>query len=66
MEDLDLASERSELERETQVAAVRRRPGSGLLACGKCHFCDEEVSTGKLYCNSDCATDHAKEQRRRA
>lgn len=27
---------------------------------GLCHYCDDPVEYPKLYCNSDCASDHDK------
>jgi len=42
------------------LAAVRRR--MGLLADGRCHFCDEEVLPEILFCNDDCRDDYQKEE----
>jgi hypothetical protein len=66
MEDLDIAAEREQMERDYLVAQIRRHPGSGLIACGECHFCAEPVSSNRLFCNSECAEDHEHESNRRA
>lgn len=58
MEDLDLASERSELERETLVARIRARMGSRLVPYGICHACESEVEGQRLFCDSSCAEDY--------
>ena len=63
MEELDIASERSELEREALVNAVRRRPGSGLQPCGACYWCQEVIRYPKLFCDSDCSTDWERRRR---
>ena len=36
-----------------------------LLPCGVCHWCGETLHhAAALYCDSDCAADHAADQRR--
>lgn len=49
-DNLDIASEREELERS--IAQAVRKP-VGPLATGKCLYCDE-VSDGRRWCNADC------------
>lgn len=29
---------------------------------GRCHFCDELIAHGLLFCNADCRDDYDKEQ----
>lgn len=38
------------------LAAVRRKPG--LLAHGTCHYCDEPVVKGHLFCGVECRDDY--------
>ncbi|MBH1983405.1 MAG: hypothetical protein I8H79_12690 [Burkholderiales bacterium] len=42
------------------LAAVRSRPG--LVAHGRCHYCDEALAPALLFCNVDCRDDYDKEQ----
>jgi hypothetical protein len=50
----DLASDAEERFRE---AALRNREFEArharLIACGRCHFCDEAVHAGALFCRPD-------------
>lgn len=32
-----------------------------LFHSGRCHFCDEDVESPKLFCNGDCADDYDKQ-----
>jgi hypothetical protein len=45
---------------ETAMAHARRTPL--LQADGQCHYCDEHVAHGLLFCNADCRDDYQKEQ----
>ena len=63
MEDLDLASERSELERETILRRIMSRKPEGPQPCGECHFCSELVAGYKLFCDSDCADEWQRRRR---
>jgi hypothetical protein len=42
------------------MAHARRAPQ--LEADGRCHYCDEQVAHGALFCNTDCRDDYEKEQ----
>jgi hypothetical protein len=42
------------------MAHARRTPQ--LEADGRCHYCDEHVAHGALFCNTDCRDDYEKEQ----
>jgi hypothetical protein len=42
------------------MAHARRTPK--LEADGRCHYCDERVAHGALFCNTDCRDDYEKEQ----
>ena len=45
---------------EVAMAHARRIPQ--LEADGRCHYCDEHVAHGALFCNTDCRDDYQKEQ----
>jgi len=60
MEDLDIAAERTEIERESLVAAIRRRPSEGLLPGGECHVCGEVLDLPRLFCGLECAEAHRR------
>jgi len=49
-DNLDIASEREELDRS--IAQALRRP-AGPLATGRCLFC-EEASPGRRWCDAEC------------
>lgn len=38
------------------LASVRRKPG--LVADGACHYCDELVAPGHLFCGVECRDDY--------
>ncbi|PFH10878.1 hypothetical protein BCF11_3312 [Collimonas sp. PA-H2] len=45
---------------EVAMAHARRIPQ--LEADGRCHYCDDDVAHGRLFCNTDCRDDYQKEQ----
>lgn len=50
---------------ERNIAAIRNRSQTRELhPNGTCHFCEEPVSGEKLFCDSDCADDHQRLNRR--
>lgn len=53
-DNLDVASEREELER-TLAQAIRKPEGP--LATGRCLFCDEIVDDGLRWCDNWCRDD---------
>lgn len=55
MDELDIATDRAELEREYLLLAVRRRQSRSLLPLGECYHCGEEVERPRLFCGADCA-----------
>lgn len=57
-DDADRVTERMEIEEELRR---RFRPTTKTLQpTGFCHWCNEEVDHPKLYCDGDCASDHAR------
>jgi len=60
MDVVDRASQEEE-----NVLAIQIRQATKvehkLVAKGKCHYCDEEVVSPKLFCNTFCSEDHEKE-----
>lgn len=55
-DELDLASDREQLERD---AAIRNASAyrSNLKPCGKCLNCGEEVASELRFCDADCRDD---------
>jgi len=41
------------------LAAVRQK--AGLVAHGACHYCDEPLVTGHLFCGVECRDDYDQE-----
>lgn len=66
----DLASDAEERFREAALAE-RKATATRLLPCGRCHFCDEPIPDGALFCRPDaggaCRDDwqHEQDARRR-
>ena len=46
---------------ENAMANARKMPQ--LVADGHCHYCDEDVAHGLLFCNTDCRDDYQNEQK---
>jgi hypothetical protein len=57
-DEADLAN--AHIERELAASLRFRRPT--LVPCGCCHYCNEDVHPGNLFCNSECAGDWEHEQ----
>ncbi len=55
-DDSDRATALEEAEREYLVAKARRAARHpGLMPTGTCHYCGEDVTHPRLFCDSDCA-----------
>lgn len=50
-DNLDIASDREELDRSLALAV--KRP-SGPVPTGRCHFCDEIVGDAQRWCDAEC------------
>lgn len=60
MDEIDMASEREQLDRDLAIAAAQRSAASTLLpACGECYSCQSPIPAGLRYCDKPCADDHA-------
>lgn len=59
----DAVDRATEEERRVTDNAIRsaRKDVPNLRPIGRCHYCREEVAQPKLYCDEDCANDHAAE-----
>lgn len=54
-DDIDRAQEREASIREGHLADhAHRARGRELLPAGACHFCNEPVQPGRLFCDSEC------------
>jgi len=62
---LDLADQAEAAEQRFRDAALSVRKPT-LVPCGRCHYCDAELPTGKLFCRADpdvsCRDDWQDEQ----
>ena len=56
---LDDQAEAAE-QRHRDAALAVRKPT--LLACGRCHFCDEPLRAGLLFCGLECRDGFEAEQ----
>ena len=65
MDEIDIASDRAELERETLVAQARAQAAPRLLPVGECYACGETVERPRLFCDSVCAGRFEARVRRR-
>ncbi|MGS0740423.1 hypothetical protein ACVBEF_01045 [Glaciimonas sp. GG7] len=45
-----------------QSGLNQARRALGLHSDGRCHFCEESVPNGLLFCNTDCRDDYQKHQ----
>lgn len=63
MDIIDIANDAAETMLEAQRAV--RKPT--LKARGTCHYCEDDVGLGKLFCpGEDCRNDYEREQRIKA
>lgn len=64
---LDAAADLTELERVSRIAEhLARTAAKALQPKGACHFCDEPVETGEIFCDEYCAEDHEYIEKRKA
>ena len=64
-DDADRAEQHIENMISDGLAKVRRRMESRELdPCGACHFCGEDVNSGRLFCSRECSDDWEKAKRR--
>jgi hypothetical protein len=50
------------IEQDVQNARAYVGKQTMLASDGYCHFCDEQIAHGMLFCNVDCRDDYDKEQ----
>ena len=61
-DNLELSSQREELDRVNALKATRMVQLTEVPAVNYCHNCFEDLFIeGQKYCNSDCAREHYKE-----
>jgi hypothetical protein len=58
-DDIDRAQQEEEFFLTRAMAATKR---PGLVACGRCHYCNENVEPGALFCGPECRDDFDHEQ----
>lgn len=67
-DDIDRACEREDRERAAAIAAhFQKAPAVKAVARGYCLNCGEDFPEGskKIYCDADCANDHAAHLKRK-
>jgi len=57
VDDIDRASEREQLDRDSAIAAAARMLPS-LPENGQCYYCLASVAPGARFCDSDCRDDY--------
>lgn len=68
MDTIDRAQSAAEtLLADALAAQSRRAARMQLTPCGACHYCGEDVPSGRLFCDSECgwAWEEEQAQRRR-
>ena len=60
----DIAQMWAENETLAAIAAHKERAKNviGTVPKGTCHYCDQPVGQGELYCDDECQHDHVEEQ----
>ena len=65
-DDADRSDKRIEDTVAAGIARVRSKLTQRMLAAvGYCHYCEEELPPGRLFCDKDCAGDWQYEQDRK-
>lgn len=64
-DDADRADKRITDTVDDGIAAARHAMSNSLKACGVCHFCESPISTGRVFCSTECCEDWRHEQERR-
>lgn len=62
-DQFDMASERETRDRELAIKLQLASTAPVLRRTGRCHNCDEPLTTGGLFCDADCSADHELRQR---
>ncbi|WP_274585342.1 hypothetical protein V9W64_10550 [Neisseria leonii] len=64
-DELDLASEREELMRQSALYRQSKAAVREAEPTGSCLYCEEPLSDGLRWCNADCRDDWERERKRR-
>lgn len=65
MDDVDHANQKSDEAIAAAICRSQRALNQRVLQpVGACHWCNEVVGNQKLFCNGECADDHAALMRR--
>jgi hypothetical protein len=62
-DEADIAQAR--MERELGLILGAKRATDQPEAIGRCHYCDEDIGSGLVFCGSDCRDDWQREKRLR-
>ena len=62
-DDIDNANAIAETLNDAAIRNIRANTKRGLKPTGFCFFCDSEVSSHLLFCNSECRQDYEQEQK---
>lgn len=61
-DEVDLTTERMEIEMPALLEASKKFVAGELKPIGACHFCGAQLAGDELYCDEDCAHDHQRER----
>lgn len=64
-DDADRADERITDTVADGVSVARRTLQNSLRAVGVCHWCESPVTTGRVFCSTECCKDYDHERQRR-
>lgn len=58
MDQIDQAEQSIELVKSSKINEIRKQTMTKLPYTGFCHYCDEPVKEGALFCDANCAEDY--------
>lgn len=61
----DLASVAEEFHLEHSLRLQQAQSAPGLAPKGLCHYCEEDVKPGQIFCDGHCAADYEYEMKRK-
>ena len=65
MDDADRSDQRITDTVDDGIQASRRALNNSLKYCGVCHWCESPVSTGRVFCSTECCKFYEHERQRR-
>lgn len=67
MDDADRCDKRITDTIDEGILAARRalRAADNMKAIGVCHWCETPITTGRVFCSTECCRDYEHERKRR-